>query len=458
MGQRCDLFDFNFGTLNVNWPGPIKAMVNLGNDLVQCAASGNALEVIKCLGLQLLQVVPPLSFLTKMGDMLTEFIDVFAQVATFVVKQVLSESTTLIQQAAESTFPAVDATPVVHHAGRSLTIKTHSQHRKHSRSKLPGQEDKGGQGGQGMSAVQQDAQRGKRAKRGDDDSDPQGVVALSVSDQSGNYATRLITQWNGKETDTNSCLAFAPKSKTGSNDQATKGDWQGSSADAFIPLEPFGVPCDNDWMKANWDRWQGYSFYTWEMSIEKCVTVTFSLGMQPVIAFVGGLNFELMPAPLAELDTTVCWPDKQPDGVDLSVLQSKIRSGGVMLFSRTLRLQKRFGASTDFVGSNTFGAAEPPRHCRGQPQRRGRPHRGDHVPVSVPPGDEPIQRELEEPEELDHGGAALGDRPRGPLHGGHRLREGLRHQQDLGAPGPGRAEKGQRNEGQEADEHPADRS
>ncbi|CAE7206521.1 unnamed protein product [Symbiodinium necroappetens] len=358
MGQRCDLFDFNFSTLNVNWPGPIKAMVNLGNDLVQCATSGNALEVIKCLGLQLLQVVPPLSFLTKMGDMLTEFIDVFAQVATFVVKQVLSESTTLIQQAAESTFPAVDATPVVHHAGRSLTIKTHSQHRKHSRSKLPRQEDKGGQGGQGMSAVQQDAQRGKRAKRGDDDSDPQGVVALSVSDQSGNYATRLITQWNGKETDTNSCLAFAPKSKTGSNDQATKGDWQGSSADAFIPLEPFGVPCDNDWMKANWDRWQGYSFYTWEMSIEKCVTVTFSLGMQPVIAFVGGLNFELMPAPLAELDTTVCWPDKQPDGVDLSVLQSKIRSGGVMLFSRTLRLQKRFGASTDFVGSNTFGAHE----------------------------------------------------------------------------------------------------
>ena len=66
---------------------------------------------------------------------------------------------------------------------------------------------------------------------------------------------------------------------------------------------------------------------------------------QPVIAFVGGLNFELMPAPLAagalsvsvvelihrnlgcwhsaldsavtaqaELDTTVCWPDKQPLG------------------------------------------------------------------------------------------------------------------------------------------------
>ena len=28
--------------------------------------------------------------------------------------------------------------------------------------------------------------------------------------------------------------------------------------------------------------------------------------MQPALAFVGGLSFELMPAPLAEMDTTVC--------------------------------------------------------------------------------------------------------------------------------------------------------
>mmetsp|Transcript_52947 Transcript_52947/g.118783 ORF Transcript_52947/g.118783 Transcript_52947/m.118783 type:complete len:927 (+) Transcript_52947:279-3059(+) len=358
MGQTCNLFDFNFGVSNVDWPeeiavltsfglSPIKAMFGLGYDLVQCAMGDSVVEVVKCLGMRLLEEVPPLNFLNRMSEMLTEFIEVFAVVAGVVVKQVLDDSASLVQQAAVSNFPAVGQAPVVHHAGKSLTIMKHSQHPKSGfrrRSKISRQEE--------VSGVQEDA------RRDDDDSDPQGSIALGVSDQEGNYATRLITQWNGRETDTSSCLAFAPKNKHGSNNQATQADWQGSSDDAFIPLEPFGVPCDNDWMKDNWDKWQGYSFYTWEMSIEKCVTVTYSLGMQPVIAFVGGLNFELMPAPLAELDTTVCWPDKQPGGVDLSVLRSEIRSGGVMLFSRTLRLQKRFGSSTDFVDGNIFGAHE----------------------------------------------------------------------------------------------------
>ena len=240
-------------------------MFNLGFDLVKCATSGSAIEVVKCLGLKLLEIVPPLNFLNRMGDMLTEFIEVFAQVAGVVVKQVLDDSTSLIQQAAQSKFPAAGEVPRVHHAGKSLTIKTHSQRRKLPKgSKIP-QED--------MSAMQQDAKSG-------DDPDPQGSIALSVSDQDGNYATRLITQFNGRETDTSSCLAFAPKQRHGSNNQATKADWQGANDDSFIALEPFGVPCDNDWMKANWNKWQGYSFYTWEMSIEKCVTVTYSLGMR----------------------------------------------------------------------------------------------------------------------------------------------------------------------------------
>ncbi|CAE7687129.1 unnamed protein product [Symbiodinium sp. CCMP2456] len=309
------------------------------------------ITVVKCLGFRLIQEVPPLSFLTRMSEMLTDFIEVFAQVAAVVVRQVLDDGSSLVQQAAQSKFPGVGEAPVLHHAGKSLTIKTHSQHpkgrKRDPRSKLPREEK--------MSAVQEGA---KEKVRGDDDPEPQGSIALGVSDQEGNYATRLITQWNGRETDTSSCLAFAPKHREGSNDQALKSDWQGNSDDAFIPLEPFGVPCDNDWMKDNWDKWQGYSFYVWEMAIEKCVTVTYSLGMQPALAFVGGLSFELMPAPLAEMDTTVCWPDKQPGGVDLSVLRSEIRSGGIMLFSRTLRLQKRFGSGTDFVDSNIFGAHE----------------------------------------------------------------------------------------------------
>ena len=67
--------------------------------------------------------------------------------------------------------------------------------------------------------------------------------------QEGNYATKLITQFNGKELDTSSCLAFAPKNKHGSNGQATQADWQVNSNDDFIQLEPWAVPCDNSWMK-----------------------------------------------------------------------------------------------------------------------------------------------------------------------------------------------------------------
>ena len=52
------------------------------------------------------------------------------------------------------------------------------------------------------------------------------------------------------------------------------------------------------------------------MAIEKCVTVSYSLAMQPVLAFVGGLEFDLLPAPLADIDTMVCWPDKQPGDFD----------------------------------------------------------------------------------------------------------------------------------------------
>ena len=34
--------------------------------------------------------------------------------------------------------------------------------------------------------------------------------------------------------------------------------------------------------KDNWNKWQGYSFYTSDAFIEKCVTITFALNMQPV--------------------------------------------------------------------------------------------------------------------------------------------------------------------------------
>ena len=45
--------------------------------------------------------------------------------------------------------------------------------------------------------------------------------------------------------------------------------------------------------------------YTSDLSIEKCLTVKFQVNMQPVVAFVGGIQFDLLPGPLAEVDTTV---------------------------------------------------------------------------------------------------------------------------------------------------------
>ena len=63
----------------------------------------------------------------------------------------------------------------------------------------------------------------------------------------------------------------------------------------------------------------GYSFYTYESVIEKCAAITYSLSAQPVLAFVGGLEFDLLPAPLMEVTTEVCWPDRV-SAPDLSLI------------------------------------------------------------------------------------------------------------------------------------------
>ena len=102
----------------------------------------------------------------------------------------------------------------------------------------------------------------------------------------------------------------------------------------------------------NWNKWQGYSFYTSELAIEKCLTVKFSLNIQPVVSVILGLTFELLPKELFEVITTVCWPNQMPGGLDLSVLRSEIKTAGHLLFSRTLRLAKRFGDHTDFAKKN----------------------------------------------------------------------------------------------------------
>ena len=102
----------------------------------------------------------------------------------------------------------------------------------------------------------------------------------------------------------------------------------------------------------NWNKWQGYSFYTGEQAVEKCLTVKFALNIQPVVSVILGLSFELLPEDLFEVITTVCWPNQFPGGLDLSVLRSEIKTANHLLFSRTLRLAKRFGSHTDFAKEN----------------------------------------------------------------------------------------------------------
>ena len=86
------------------------------------------------------------------------------------------------------------------------------------------------------------------------------------------------------------------------------------------------------------------------------MTVTYGINVQPVVAFVGGVQFDVMPEPLASVDTTVCWPEGRPDGQDLSLLRTEIKSSGVLLFGRSLRLSKRFGTPTHFAGPHTHAS------------------------------------------------------------------------------------------------------
>ncbi|CAE7037360.1 unnamed protein product [Symbiodinium sp. CCMP2456] len=243
--------------------------------LIECAQPNSHGDLTKCLGSKIIASVPPLNFLNRLGDIFTEFIEVFAK-----------EGQSLLQIAAASEFPAAGAPPQVHHRGANLIISAHSQHAPSA----------------GPSSFLQ---------KGDDDKPP-AAVSFSFNDY-GPEAHTLVTQ--------------------------SVGGWQAKSEDDFVELKPWAVPCGNQWMKTKWDKWQGYSMYTSDLSIEKCLTVKFQVNMQPVVAFVGGIQF-------------VCWPRGQPDGLDLSVLRTVIKSNGVMLFSRTLRLSKRFGDSTDFVEGN----------------------------------------------------------------------------------------------------------
>ncbi|CAE7349703.1 unnamed protein product [Symbiodinium sp. CCMP2592] len=319
---------------------PLKAVLTMGDFLRKCSKTSGSDDVIQCLGFRIISLVPPLSYLNQMSDMLTEFLEGFARTAATVASQSLQDGYSLIQDASVSVFPEEGAAPVVKHETRNFMIQTHSQ-----RSKLATQME------------------------GDGDDKPNDGLGFHLGFEGSHHASKLITQFGGEETDTESCLAFAPSSP---QSRKKKTDWQAQKSDDFIKLEPWAVPCGNGWMKANPSKWEGYSFYTANLAIEKCLTVTYKMNAQPVLAFVGGLQFDMMPGPIAAVDAQVCWPTGQRG--ELSMLKTTIRSCGVTLFSRTLRLVKRFGSDTEFSSENTFGSTatwsrvENPRYAMSRTQ------------------------------------------------------------------------------------------
>ena len=142
MGQRVTLFDWNWG----------RKAVNLN---------------------KIVEQIPPLSYLTRMSDILTEaagvhwefgvgvsceswsrptseVIEVFANVAGTVVQKAMEKSTSLVQTAATSKFPAAGEPRVLHHKGSNLLIESHTQHVPARRGSGPPEE---------MAAVQTDARQ-----------------------------------------------------------------------------------------------------------------------------------------------------------------------------------------------------------------------------------------------------------------------------------------------------------
>ncbi|CAK9051702.1 Hypothetical protein SCF082_LOCUS28356 [Durusdinium trenchii] len=350
VGQRLTLFDFNWGTIAVPYPAPIAAMVAMGSNLVNCISGGGpAFDIFKCvaktIGETLLQVVPPFSILTKLSAMLSEFLAFFAEMASGAISAAVGETTSMVQEAASSgKFPSSGEQPklVSSRRGLSTHLRRHVHHQRVRKSSM------------------------MQVKEEPDDTMGSGAIGFATTEAMP-YASMLITQFGGDEFDSGSCLAFAPKHRTGTGNTVTKRDWQVPSPDStdFVKLEPWGVPCDNQWAKDNPTKWEGYSFYTYKTVIEKCVAVSYTMSAQPVLAFVGGLEFDLMPAPLAEVSTEVCWPDRVT-APDLSLIITTIRTAGIVLFKHTIRLHKRFGGHTSFDAGHIKDTIERARNYFGK--------------------------------------------------------------------------------------------
>eukprot|EP00438_Fugacium_kawagutii_P017771 Skav205854 [mRNA] locus=scaffold766:67193:70827:+ [translate_table: standard] len=203
-------------------------------------------DIFKCvaitIGETLLQVVPPFSILTQLGSMLSEFLAFFAELASAAITAAVGETTSLVQEAVSlRSFPG-----------------------KGEAAKLVSSRDMAG-------------------REEPDDTMATGAMGIATTEAMP-YATMLISQFGGDEFDTGSCLGFAPAHRTGPGNTVTQRDWQVPRQYGLREARALG-------RSLRQPMGQGQILPARSV-IEKCVAISYTMSAQPVLAFVGGLEFD----------------------------------------------------------------------------------------------------------------------------------------------------------------------
>ena len=151
-----------------------------------------------------------------MGSILSEFVAFFAELAGALIHGLVTETTSLMQEAMGA-FPEVNEKSRQVNGRKGLTVHVRKQ--------------------QGPASL---LQRDAKARKPSNDVDNgllasrfachkaemgRGIVGFGTTEALP-YASMLITQFGGDEFDSGSCLAFAPSHRTGTNGNVTKRDWQ----------------------------------------------------------------------------------------------------------------------------------------------------------------------------------------------------------------------------------------
>ena len=154
-----------------------------------------------------------------------------------------------------------------------------------------------------MSLFQSRAARtGKGSKKSKRDDDVKaGPAGGGLTTEDGPFTqTGLVTQFNGVEMETGSCLAYAPEAFSGNASGLTPTEMSASLWAApdgkFLPLKPYAVPCGNAHLNLAYCKgkdcspesrafrnWEGFAMYTSSTALEKCYKFSFSLGMPEVV-------------------------------------------------------------------------------------------------------------------------------------------------------------------------------